>query len=175
MCASPAYYWVSDQVVYHLRGQSTRKQHRLTSRKPAPSTQTPEPRPRLAWSQADESDEPQRQPWRSVWGIVAVITACAVVVAGLVGLVLWVSKPGGPSSVPATTNVAPVPSAAPPPVTVTVQPSPAPPVTLTPQHVTHSSLRWWLQNCRQTPMTGCRWSRSTRVTTTWHKVSQSHS
>ena len=46
----------------------------------------------LAWSLDDGDDEPQRQPWRSVWGIVGVIAACSIVIAGVTGVVLWVTR-----------------------------------------------------------------------------------
>jgi hypothetical protein len=87
-------------------------------------------RPELAWSQADGSDEPRHQPWRSVWGIVAVIS---VVAAGVIGLVVWLVSRSGlgvpppkPSAAPSLSSsvAAPAPTSTVPPVTtVTVKPT----------------------------------------------------
>jgi heme/copper-type cytochrome/quinol oxidase subunit 2 len=100
-------------------------------------------RSELAWSLDDDSDEPQRQPWRSVWGIVAVIAACSVVVAGVIGLVVWLVSRSGhdvpppkPSAAPTVSSsvAAPAPTSTVPPVTtVTVTAPPTTTTSLTPQ------------------------------------------
>lgn len=81
------------------------------------------PTPELAWSLDDGTDEPQRHPWRSVWGLVALIAACSIVAAGGIGIVLWVlrqhhDEPPPPAAQPTTT--------APATVTVTAAPTTAP-------------------------------------------------
>jgi hypothetical protein len=96
----------------------------------------------LAWSLDDEPVESQRQPWRSVWGIVGVIAACSVVAAGVIGLVVWLVSRSGhdvpppkPSAAPTVSSsvAAPAPTSTVPPVTtVTVKPAPPPSVTAAP-------------------------------------------
>jgi hypothetical protein len=74
-----------------------------------------------------EHDEPQRQPWRTVWGLTAIILACAVVVAGVVALVLWVSRSGHdvpPVAVP--TTVAPPAATTAPAITTPAPSTPKP-------------------------------------------------
>jgi hypothetical protein len=83
-----------------------------------------------AWSLDDEPDE-QRHSWRSAWGIVAIIAACSVVVAGVVGLVVWVSRAGShdvpppPTAAPTTTVAAPASTTA-PATTITAPSTPKP-------------------------------------------------
>jgi len=74
--------------------------------------------PLLAWSLVAESDEPQRQPPRSVWGIVGVIAACSLVAAGVTGIVVWLSRP--------QRDVPPAPPTAQPTVTPSVSAAPVP-------------------------------------------------
>lgn len=76
--------------------------------------------PELAWSLDDDADEPAHRPWRSVWGIVAVIAACSVVIAGVTGVVLWVSRTSSDGALPR-----------PPTTTVAQSTTPAPTVTVT--------------------------------------------
>jgi hypothetical protein len=64
----------------------------------------------LAWTRADEPVEPQRQSWRSTWGIAATALACGVL-AGGVGAYLWATS----KSTSAKPTVAPAVSAAPTP------------------------------------------------------------
>ncbi len=53
----------------------------------------------LAWSLADDDEQPQRQSWSSTWGIRVSSSRRAVrVVAGVTGVVVWVSTL--PSHVP---------------------------------------------------------------------------
>ena len=78
--------------------------------------------PELAWSQDDdEPDEPVRHSWLSAWGIVAVIAACSVVIAGVTALVLWVSRSHDvPPATQSATTVTVAPTTPAPVTTVTV-------------------------------------------------------
>ena len=81
----------------------------------------------LAWSLDDGSDEPQRQSWRSVFGVVAVIGVCGAMIAGVLVWVAGLSHPtiaGHPTTAPPT-------QAAPAPGSTFAVPPPAPPSTVT--------------------------------------------
>lgn len=78
----------------------------------------------LAWSDDDDDEPPQRAPWRSVWGIVAVIAACATalgIAGGAVAYVLTSNDAQPLPSKPTTTAAQPVT----PPPTVTSVPAPS--------------------------------------------------
>jgi hypothetical protein len=97
----------------------------------APTMQAPEQV--HAWSDETDESDTLRQPWRTVWANAVIILMCGAVLASVVGIALWVSKPDKPQSNPTTTAAAPsAPVAAPtaPPVTTTVTTQP---VTVTAQ------------------------------------------
>ncbi len=80
--------------------------------------------PELAWALADDTDEPvTHRGWSSAWGIVAVIIACSIVIAGVTGVVLWVSRQ--------RSNLPPPPVEAKPITTVAQSNTPPIPVTVT--------------------------------------------
>jgi hypothetical protein len=83
----------------------------------------------LAWSLDDGSDEPQRQSWRSVWGVVAVIGVCGALIASVLAWVAGqvVSHP----TIAGHPTMAPTTQAAPAPGSTFAVPSPAPTLTVT--------------------------------------------